>query len=511
MTGDLLLMGATVRLPLVRRPAGSALLIRNGRVVAVGTDRKVSGEARPGTRTEHVAGRCVLPAFADAHVHLSGLGALLEEVDLTGAETLKAALDRIAEEARRLKPGQWLRGRGWDRNRWSDGQPTRELLDRIAPENPVALSSHDGHSLWVNSLTLRLAGIDRESTSPPGGTIWRDAGGEPTGILSDAAVAPVRRLMPRPSDTELKDALQQAARHVLRFGVAAVRNCEGLRIHRLLQELAQAGDFPIRVASSVRPDEIEEAADLVARQSPQDRVLIDNVKCFVDGALGSQTALMLEPYEDPALGVGLEVTPPEVLREQVMRAARAGLAVALHAIGDRAVRQALDAIEEAGRFDLANSVEHAQLIHPDDLPRFARLGVTASVQPSHLLTDIPISERHWGRRCRHAFPLGSLLRSGARVRFGSDCPVEPADPRRNLFAATVRRTPAGYPEGGWYPEERVSVPTGLTCHTEPAQPGARADLVVLARDPLGEPPEHILDNDILMTIVEGEVAYRAEG
>lgn len=503
-----------MRVPIPTGPAGpqgsapSALLIRSGRLVAVGTDRELRRQAPPGVRIEHLGGRCVLPAFSDAHVHLSQLGALLQEVDLTEADSLKAALERIAEAARRLKPGQWLRGRGWDRNRWPDGQPTKELLDRIAPENPAALASHDGHSLWVNSLALGLAGIDRETEPPPGGTIWRDASGEPTGILSDAAAGPVRRVMPEPSDTELKGALQKAARHALRFGVTSVRNCEGLRVHRLLRELAEAGELPIRVASSVRPDEVEEAADLVACQSLRDRVLIENVKCFVDGALGSQTALMLEPYEDPALGVGLEVTSPERLREEVARAARAGLAAAVHAIGDLAVRQALDAIEAAGRADLANSVEHAQLVHPEDLGRFVRLEVTASVQPSHLLTDIPIAERHWGARSRYAFPVGSLVRSGARVRFGSDSPVEPIDPRRSLFASCVRRLLSGYPRGGWYPEERVSMQTALVCHTTPPRLGGPADLVVLARDPLSEPPEHILDNPILMTIVEGEVVYR---
>jgi len=289
-----------------------------------------------------------------------------------------------------------------------------------------------------------------------------------------------------------------------------VRNCEGLRVHRLLRELADAGELGISVASSIRPSELEEAADLLCRQSPQDQVFIEHVKVFVDGALGSQTALMLEPYEDPALGVGLEVTPPEVLKEQTAAAATRGLPVALHAVGDRAVRQALDAIQQAGRPDLTNSVEHAQLVHPDDRPRFTRLRVTASVQPSHLLTDIPICERHWGKRCRYAFPIGSLVRSGARVIFGSDCPVERIDPRPSLFAAVARRTLAGYPEGGWYPEERVSLASALASHTVPLRKKERAELVVLARDPFSEPPEHILDNEILMTIVEGEVVYPAE-
>jgi hypothetical protein len=198
------------------------------------------------------------------------------------------------------------------------------------------------------------------------------------------------------------------------------------------------------------------------------------------------------------------------------------LAVAIHAIGDRAVRQALDAIEEAHRSDpsggggrrgrrqgRSDSVEHAQLVHPDDLPRFARLGVTASVQPCHLLTDIPICERHWGERSRHAFPIGRLVGSKARVLFGSDSPVEPIDPRRNLFAATLRQTVTGYPSDGWYPEERVSLARALSCHTVPARVGSRADLVVLARDPLAEPPPRILDNDVRMTIVGGEVLYRA--
>ena len=452
----------------------------------------------------------MLPAFADAHVHLSSLGALLGEVNLRDARSLAQALGLIAEGARDLRPGEFLRGRGWDRNHWTDGRPTKEALDAIVPDNPVVLPSHDGHSTWVNSVALRLAGITRDTQNPPGGTIWRDADGEPTGILSDAASGLVRALIPERPDSEVKEALKAGAGHVLQFGVAAVRNCENLRVHRLLRELVAEDEMPIAVAGSIRPEDIEEAADLLAHRSAGDRVLIENVKIFVDGALGSQTALMLEPYEDPTLGVGLEVTPPATLKEQVSVAAERGLPVAVHAIGDRAVRQALDAIEQAGSRSLRNSIEHAQLIHPQDLPRFAALGVTASAQPSHLLTDIPICERHWGERSRYAFCIRSLLASRARVTFGSDCPVEPIDPRRSLFAATVRRTLDGYPHGGWYREESVPMNMALACHTKPVEVGAPADLVVMARDPLAESAGSILDNPILMTIVEGEVAYRAE-
>lgn len=497
-------------MPLAGAQVHEALLIRDGRIVAIGSEGEVARQAGLDAERLALEGGCVLPAFADAHVHLSSLGALLGEVNLREAGSLARALELIAGGARELRPGEFLRGRGWDRNHWSDGQPTKEALDAIVPDNPVVLPSHDGHSTWVNSVALRLAGITRDTENPPGGTIWRDADGEPTGILSDAASGLVRSLIPERSDPEVKEALKAGAEHVLQYGVAALRNCESLRVHRLLLELVAADEMPIAIACSIRPDDIEEATEVLAHQSVGDGVFIENVKIFVDGALGSQTALMLKPYEDPALGVGLEVTPPEVLKGQVGAAAELGLPVAVHAIGDRAIRQALDAIEQAGCRSLRNSIEHAQLIHPEDLPRFAALGVTASVQPSHLLTDIAICERHWGQRSRHAFPIRSLLASGARVVFGSDCPVEPIDPRRSLFAATVRRTLDGYPEGGWYPEERIPLATALTCHTVPADLGSRADLVVLVRDPLAESAESILDNEILLTIVEGEVAYRAE-
>ncbi len=510
VTDELLLSGGAVRVPLADGQAAEALLIRDGRVLAVGAQGPVSAQAGAEAERLDVGGGCVLPAFRDAHVHLSSLGMFLSQLDLSGADSLAEALQLIAEVARRLGPGEWLRGGRWNRNRWADGQPTKEALDRIVPDNPVALPSHDGHSIWVNSLALRLAGVTKDTPSPPGGTIWRNADGEPTGILSDAASGLVRQLVPEPSDAQVKAALADAIQHALRFGVVRVRNCQGLREHRLLRELGAEGRLPLSVASSIRPGELEEVAGVLARRSPGDSVLVQNLKLFADGALGSQTALMLEPYEDPNLGVGLEVTPPDVLRERVAKASELGLPVAVHAIGDRAVRQALNAIEKAGQPGLSYSVEHAQLIQPDDLPRFARLRVTASVQPSHLLTDVPICEKHWGQRSRFAFSIGSLLRSGARVVFGSDAPVEPIDPRRSLFAAVVRRTLAGYPEGGWYAGERVSMQTALACHTVPVDVGSRADLVVLARDPLAEPAEGILDNRVLMTIVEGQVVYRAE-
>jgi len=506
---ELLLTGGTVRVPLAGGAVHEALLIRDGLLVAVGTERKLTDEAGSDAERVGLCGGCVLPAFSDGHVHLSGLGAVLERVELSEAESLADALKLIAQGARRLRPGEWLRGRGWDGNRWADGRPSKEALDRIVPDNPVAFSSHDGHSTWVNSLVLGMAKITRDTESPAGGAIRRDADGEPTGILSDNAAGLVHSLIPEPTDAELEKSLRAGIEHVLSYGVTRLRNCEGLRVHRLLAGLTEAGQMPLIVAGSIRPDELGEATDLLAGPLTGWRTFIENVKVFVDGALGSQTALMLEPYEDSLLGVGLEVTTPAELRSVVEDAARVGLPVAVHAIGDRAVRQTLDAIEQAAGPTVGNhSVEHAQLIDPADLPRFAELGVTASVQPSHLLTDVPICERHWGRRSRHAFPIRSLLATGARVIFGSDCPVEPIDPRRSLFAAAVRKTLAGCPEAGWYPDERISLETALACHTVPAEVGERAELVVLARDPYAEPPALILQNDILMTIVGDEVHYR---
>jgi len=527
--GSLLVSGGPIRIPAASDEVHEAVLIRDGRIAALGPLRKLAAEAGVRVRRLDLEGACLLPAFFDAHVHLRWLGHALTRVDLAPAKSLAQALDLITHAARTLRPGEWLQGRGWDRNHWTDGLPTREALDRIVPDNPAALSSHDGHTLWVNSAALAQAGVTRDTQPPAGGAIWRDEAGEPTGLLSDAAIGLVSKLIPEPTDTELKDALSKAVAHCLRVGVVAVRNCESLRIHRLLRELAAEGKMPIAVACSIQPADLAEAADVLAHQSPGDRIRIENLKLFADGALGSQTALLLEPYEDPRLGVGLEVLPTEALSVEVVRAADAGLGVAIHAIGDRAVRQALDAIEQGRarhrsegtrRGDPqqrgSDCIEHAQLVHPEDLPRFARLGVTASVQPCHLLTDIPICERHWGERSKHAFPVASLIGSGARVIFGSDGPVEPLDPRRNLFAATLRRTVAGRPHRagglppeGWYPKERVSLAQALSCQTVPADVGSRADLVVLARDPFAEPLERTLDNEFRMTIVGGEVLYRA--
>ena len=518
-----LVSGGVIRIRAARQwRVHEAALIRDGRIAALGPAKKLAGEAGAGVRRLNLQGACLLPAFFDAHVHLRWLGHSVTRVDLASATSLAEALDVITQAARSLRPGEWLQGRGWDRNRWADGLPTKEALDRIIPENPVALASHDGHTLWVNSASLGRAGITRDTRPPAGGAIWRDEADEPTGLLSDAAIGLVSKVIPEPTDDELKNALDRAAEHCLRFGVVAVRNCESLRVHRLLRELVSEGKMPISVGCSIQPADVTEAADVLGYQSPDDRIRIENVKLFADGTLGSQTALLLEPYQDARLGVGLEVMPPEVLRAEVLRATEAGLGVAIHAIGDRAVRQALDAFEQAGtsapsgsrrrrgsRPERIHSVEHAQLVHPDDLARFPRLGVTASVQPCHLLTDIPICERHWGERSRYAFPIARLVRARARVLFGSDAPVEPLDPRRNLFAACVRRTLTGQPPEGWYPEERVSMGRALSCHTVPARAGSRADLVVLARDPLAEPPERILDNEFLMTIVGGEVLYRA--
>ena len=280
MAHELLLCGGPTRVPLAGGRVHEALLVRDGRIVAVGSAREVAEQAGPGARRVALEGRCILPAFADAHVHMSSFGALLGEVNLRDATSLAEALRLIAEGARQLGPREFLRGRGWDRNHWRDGQPTREALDAVVPSNPVVLPSHDGHSTWANSAALRLAGITRKTEAPAGGTIWRDAHGEPTGILSDAASGLVRSLIPEKTETEVSEALKAGAAHALQHGVVALRNCEGLRVHRLLLELVAAGEMPVAVASSVRPDDIEEATEALAHQSSADPVHIENVKIF---------------------------------------------------------------------------------------------------------------------------------------------------------------------------------------------------------------------------------------
>jgi predicted amidohydrolase YtcJ len=459
----LLLHGGTIRTMDPARPAAAALLLDGDRIAAVLDD---PADAPRGAERFDLAGGCALPGFTDAHVHFPSWALSRRELALLDAGSLGEAVARVAAAA---PSGGWIRGRGWRDELWPDGErPGRRALDAVVPDTPVALRAHDSHSLWLNSAALALAGGDLET---PGGVVERDAGGEPTGILREEAAWRFEARF-APERTEALDAMRAAMPAVAAAGVVAVHDKDG---GKGAPELFAAAGLPLRVRQSVPAD----AESLDGG---------DYVKAFMDGTLGSRTARLLD-------GTGVEITSAEELARLIRRAAAHGLPLAVHAIGDRANRDALDAFA-ATRADwrgLRPRIEHAQCIHPADIPRFAELGVAASVQFTHATSDRDVADRLWADRIDHAYPYRALLDAGAVIAGGSDAPIEPLAPLDGLRAAVLRTLDE---RPAWRPEQALPLDAALAAFTTtPAwlegtearrgrlAPGLAADVVVLDRDP----------------------------
>ena len=537
-----------------RRPWATAARVSGGAFVFVGRRRELT-PLRGGDHIDTGSGIAV-PGFTDGHAHLLATGAALRSVDLRDTRDEQDAAARVGERARMADNDEWIIGAGWDQNDWPGSQfPSRRSLGAAAPDNPVVLNHVSGHAVWVNSGALHAAGITRDTDDPVGGSIDRDADGEPTGVLRDNAALLVQRAMPRADDAQRESDLRSAIAHAHKLGVTCVHAMDiGRGEWRALQRLHERGELTLRVRAFLSARHLNEWIDAGLRTGDGDDTLrVGGVKFFTDGALGSMTAWMLEPYEGTdSTGIALQTV--EELERGVRRALDAGLAPAVHAIGDRANYEALGLFERTHDIatELPRRVEHAQLLRPDDEARFLppplpyvvelrddvgqpRLGgVTASVQPIHATADMRMAERLWGDRCSGAYAYRSLLDAGVNLAFGSDSPVETMDPLAGIHAGVTRRDAHGEPgEGvgairtpaGWHPEQRVPLEAALTAYTlgcaravaEDGRfgriaPGYAADLVVLSQDLFAlEDPMRILDARVEATIVAGRVVYRREG
>ncbi len=506
------------------RPGDDAVAIGGGRILALGAGRDLAAAA-PDAEVVDAGGATLTPGITDAHFHLLAWARSLDELDLFGAAGPDEVGRRLAEHAARRPGDSALVGRGWDENGWS-APPHRAALDRALPGRPALLHSHDFHSLWLNGEALRRAGIGPRTPDPESGRIERDARGEPTGVLREHAVRLAAGLAPPPGEGQDRAALARAAAALHALGITAVHVFEGSRSRRLLRELARDERAGLRVVMSLPHESLEAAIAAGARSGAGDlRFRIGGIKLFADGTLGSRTAALLAPFADTGT-TGMELIPPAELRRLVARAAGAGLGTAIHAIGDRAVRSALDAFEAALDARRAagtpDRIEHVQLADPADLPRFAALGVTASLQPTHATSDQEAAGRAWPDRLDRAYPWRSLLDRGARVVFGSDAPVEPPGAAATLHAAVTRRRPDGTPPGGWTPRERVSLDEALTACTEgPARlagtwprlgrlaAGAEADVVLWDRDLHAADPATLHAARPRLTLLAGRVVFRA--
>lgn len=519
-------------------PFEGAVAIRGNQILRVGRSREVRRLRRPQTVEIDARGGALLPGFNDAHLHLLRAGLAMDRANLLGATTLPAIEAAIAAFASAHPDRPWVLGHGWDYGVFPGGLPARDLLDRVVPDRPALMTARDGHTSWVNSRALALAGITRRTPNPANGTIAKDPRtGEPTGALREGAQDLVRRHLPDVTRDERRIALRRAMAEAHRYGITSVQNASGSADEfELYDELRRAHDLHLRVYSAVSIDaSLDETrlAELEALRAkyPDDALFKTGaVKLMDDGTIAARTAAMLAPYASPS-----ESTPPpaiagEALRRAVTMLDARGWQVMIHAAGDAAVRQALDAFETAARTNPApargrrHRVEHVEIIDAADLPRFDALGAIASMQPGHGTPD-PIRIDGWAaslgpERAARGWACASIAGAGGRLAFGSGWPAAALDPRLGLNAAVNRVTPDGTPHGGWHPEQRLTLARALEAYTSGAAyasfdehrkgriaPGMLADLVLLSKDIFELPADRLLDAVVTHTIFDGRVVY----
>ncbi len=537
---DLVLTGGHIVTMDPKQPMVQAVAVRGDRIVAVGTDEDIQEWVGDHTEITALDGKTVVPGMIDAHVHFIGIGARRMNIDASQATSKEEIVQMVKERVAQSSPGEWIRGRGWDQNNWPVKTfPTKEDLDAVSAENPVYLGRVDGHAAWVNSRALESAGITKETPDPPGGQIIHGENGEPTGTLIDNAFRLVSQHIPSASDEERKEAVKLSIEECLSSGLTGVHEAGGRREDiELYEEMMRAGEFDFRIYEYLRwpVDEQKlphtyESLDYYLEKGPQvglydHRLTIRGIKMSLDGALGSRGAALLEPYSDDPDNRGVLRLTEEEIYATVLRGLEAGFQSAVHAIGDRANRTVLDAMEkalvEAQVEDARLRIEHSQILDESDVPRYAKLGIIPSMQPTHCTTDMHwIEERIGEERSQHSYAWRTLLETGVRIPGGSDAPVESVRPLWGIYAAVTRQDRKGWPEGGWHPDQCLSREEALRMFTLDAAyaafeedikgsitPGKLADFAVLSKDIMTIPPPEILETEVLMTFLGGKIVYQ---
>ncbi len=508
------------------RPRAQAVVVRNGRFIFIGSDLEVGRFIAKGTHPVNLDGATVLPGLTDSHFHIAGVGAREMTFNLEGVPSLRELQNRLKAEVGKHKAGEWVTGRGWIENSWVPQEfPTRYDLDQVSPDNPVYLVRADGHAGIANSKALEVAGVTSDTKDPFGGKINRDKDGKPTGMLLDGAQGLVGRKIVEES-VDAEQALIKGAEFAAAHGLCELQVAGSSWSEReMLRRLVGAGKIKVRIYDDVYgpgPD-----ADRLIREGPivGERFTNRGIKVIFDGALGSRGAALLKSYEDVPTTSGFYTAKPEQVAPMLAKALHAGIQVETHAIGDRANREVLDLYEAAfkGAGKAARwRIEHAQILDPADIPRFGRLGVIASMQPSHAIGDLHFAPKRLGmKRLAGAYAWNALLKTGAIIAAGSDAPVERGDPRIEFYAAVGRRDLKGYTGPGWHPEQAVTREQAFKMLTIwPAyaafeekikgtiQVGKLADMTVLGADIMRIPLADIPTTTIRMTVVGGEIIYR---
>lgn len=532
MTADLILTNARIYTLDPAQPWAEAVACRDGRILTVGAGGDVLALAGPETRIIDCGRRLVLPGLTDAHVHFLAYAVRRRQVSLFGLTDPAAVRERLAAAVASAAPGEWVMGWGWDSNQW-DVAPTAALIDDLSPHNPVALARMDMHTWWANSRAMEVAGVTAATPDPPEAHIGRYADGRPTGLFSEwNAIDLIERHVPQPDEATLRAWLRETIAEAHSLGLIGIHDQrverEGAQSLRLFQSLRRAGELALRVHCNVAADFLGQAAALgLASGFGDDNLWLGHMKAFADGAMGSATAHMLEPYEGAPDNRGIVVTPPDELWSLIVDAADAGFPISVHAIGDRAVREVLDVMSEwaatrgaSARLPMPQRIEHVQVMHPADLDRPAAHGIVASVQPVHLPSDWRTADRVWGQRARYAYAFRSLLDRGTSLAFGSDAPVAPLNPMLGIHAAVTRQDATNQPAGGWYPAERLTVAEAIEGYTlGPARlsgkadrfgsvaPGKYADLVMLSHNLFEIDPADVPTTTVRLTVFDGRVVY----
>jgi predicted amidohydrolase YtcJ len=530
---DLIVTGGRIYTVDVTRPMAEAFAVRGGRFVFVGSTRDATTFKGPQTQLLDLHGATAYPGFIDAHAHLLGLGLALESVDLVGSPSYEEVVSRVSARAKTVTAGQWITGNGWDQNRWTVKEfPTHDALSRAVPDHPVLLDRVDGHAMLANAAAMRAAGITAKTPDPRGGRIIRDAKGNPTGVFVDNAMSLFAAATPNLTPAQLAEVLHAAAVESNKWGLTEVQDMGEVRgTIESLESLAAAKKLPLRCYEMVTDDSAS-LAYYFARGPKQGlsegHVWVRGIKLYADGALGSRGAALLAPYSDDGTNTGLLVSTPEHLKERSIEALRHGFQVSTHAIGDRGNRNALDAYQAAldavPTVDARLRVEHAQIISPQDIPRFAQLGVIPSMQASHQTSDMPWAERRLGpERIRGAYAWRSLLNTGVVIANGTDFPVEHVNPIITFHSSVTRQDSENMPPGGWYPDQRLTREEALRSMTLwPAyaafqekelgsiSTGKYADFTILNRDIMSVAPERILGAQVVATYVGGVPVYQTK-
>jgi predicted amidohydrolase YtcJ len=515
-----------------QHPWAAGMAVRDGKIICIGAIAQVltecaAGEARPETVELHE--KFLMPGFNDAHVHLGAAGEGMLSVRLYGAASVEELKQRLAAGVAAHKPGEWITGAGWDHTLWPEKQfPNKWMLDDVAPKNPVLLTHVSGHVAVANSLALKLAELNNNSPNPPGGEFERNAAGELTGMLKEGpAMEFVRSRIPDPTAEQRRRGIILVFADLAKNGVTSVQDNSAWEDFRTYKQLKDDGKLTVRITEWLHFTEpINDLQNKRAEGGTTDPWLKTGaLKMVTDGALGSRTAAMLEPYSDDPKTTGILIMEPDKLKSLAIERDKAGFQLNFHAIGDRANRVSLDVFEAVakanGPRDRRDRIEHAQVVGPEDLPRFAKLKVIASMQPSHQTNDMRWAESRVGpERIKGAYAWATLEKSGARLAFGTDYPVEVVSPFRGLYACVTRQLPDGTPPSGWQPQEKISLEDCVRAYTSGSayaefeegkkgelKGGEYADFLILSNDLTKVPPSQYLKTEVLRTVVGGRTVY----